>query len=231
MLEWVPGTSLARAPIARPCSQSDFLRIGLPVAEALAAAHSCGIVHRDVKPGNILIGEDGRVKLVDFGLAKLRDAQVQLTRAPAILGTPAYMSPEQASGTNVGPRSDVFSFGVVAYEMLTGKLPFEGESLPAVFFAITAKPHVPLATHRPDLPPQLTALIEHCLKKRPSDRFADGAELAQDLHSALRSLSAAETRSVPVPPAPSASRLSSGPEIRYCRTADAVSIAYSVHGS
>ncbi len=231
VLEWVSGTSLAQAPITRPCSQHEFLRIALPVAEALAAAHSCGIVHRDVKPGNILIGEDGRVKLVDFGLAKLRDARVQLTRTTAVVGTPAYMSPEQASGTKVGPPSDVFSFGAVAYEMLTGRLPFEGDSLPAVLFAITTKPHVPLATRRPDLSPEVASLVERCLKKRPSDRFADGAELSQDLHLALRNLSAAQTRGVPGSLGPAASRNSSAPEIRYARTADGVSIAYSVHGS
>ena len=102
-----------------PYSLDEFMRIALPVADALAAAHAHGIVHRDVKPGNVLVCEDGRVKLADFGLAKIHDPDADATRTSAVMGTIAYMSPEQASGNEAGPASDVFSFGVLAYELLT----------------------------------------------------------------------------------------------------------------
>jgi pimeloyl-ACP methyl ester carboxylesterase len=231
VLEWVSGTTLGRAALPRPCSEHEFLRIALPVTEALAAAHSSNIVHRDIKPGNVLLTESGGVKLVDFGLAKLRDAHEQLTGTDVVAGTPAYMSPEQATGAAVGPGSDVFSFGVLAYEMLTGQVPFEGDSFPAVLFAIVHSPHVPLATRRPDLSPAITTLVERCLQKRPEDRYAGGAELAQDVHRAVRRLSSAETIGPSLPPTRKAARPSGSPEIRYCRTSDGASIAYAVHGS
>jgi pimeloyl-ACP methyl ester carboxylesterase len=231
VLEWVEGTPLGRAPVTRPCGEHEFLRIALPIAEALAAAHSRGVVHRDVKPGNVLLTGAGGVKLVDFGLARFRDPQLQLTQTGVVAGTPAYMSPEQAAGAQAGPPSDVFSFGVLAYELLTGQMPFEGDSFPAVLFAIVHTPHVPLTVRRPDLSPATTALVERCLQKRPEDRFAGGAELAQDLHRAVRSLAAAETHGVTKPQGSRAARAAGSPEIRYCQTADGVSIAYSVHGS
>jgi pimeloyl-ACP methyl ester carboxylesterase len=230
VLEWVPGSSLNRAPLPQPLGERDFLRIFLPVAEALAAAHMRGIVHRDLKPGNVLITGDGGIKLVDFGLAKMRDAQVRLTRTASIVGTVAYMSPEQAGGEEVGPPSDVFSFGVMAYELLTGRAPFHGDSLPATLFAIVHHSPTPITSLRPDLSPTVTALVERCLQKDPEMRYANGAELAQDLHRAARNLAAvrADERTEALPSRPPAS---GQPEIRYCRTRDGVPIAYSVHGS
>jgi len=230
VLEWVPGTDLRRSSIARPSAENQFLRIALPVAEALAAAHANNIVHRDLKPGNVLLCEDGGVKLVDFGLAKFRDARVQLTKTDRIMGTPSYMSPEQATGAEIGPTSDVFSFGVLAYELLTGRLPFEGDSYPATLYAIVHTPHVPLATRRPDLSSEVTALVERCLKKRPEERFSGGAELAQAVHRAVRSRYAAETRDLSGSLGGLTARADGSPEIRYCRTADGASIAYAAHG-
>jgi pimeloyl-ACP methyl ester carboxylesterase len=231
VLEWVSGTSLDHASYSRPWGEGEFLRIALPVTEALAAAHTRKIVHRDLKRANILLAEDGGVKLVDFGLAKFRDAQLQLTKTATVLGTAPCMSPEQASGGEVGPASDVFSFGVLAYELLTGRLPFEGESLPAVLFAIVHTPHVPLATRRSDLSPEVTAIVERCLQKRPEHRYADGAELAQDVHRAVRGRNAASSRDLSRAPQNQAPRSSGSPEIRYCQTADGASIAYAMHGS
>jgi pimeloyl-ACP methyl ester carboxylesterase len=230
-LEWVSGTSLDHASYSKPWDEGAFLRIALPVTEALAAAHTRTIVHRDLKRANVLLADDGGVKLVDFGLAKFRDAQWRLTRPATVLGTAACMSPEQASGGEVGPASDVFSFGVLAYELLAGQRPFEGESLPAVLFAIVQTPHVQLATRRPDLSPAVAAMVERCLQKRPEDRYADGAELAQDIHRAVRGRSAAETRGIPKSELRVTARPTGGPEVRYCRTADGASIAYSTHGS
>ena len=180
VLEWVSGTSLDDASYSRPWDEGEFLRIALPVTEALAAAHTRGIVHRDLKRANVLLADDGGVKLVDFGLAKLRDVQLRLTKTATVVGTVSCMSPEQAIGSEVGTASDVFSFGVLAYELLAGRLPFEGESSPALLFAIVHTPHVPLAARRSDLSPEMTAIVERCLQKRPENRYANGAELAQD---------------------------------------------------
>jgi pimeloyl-ACP methyl ester carboxylesterase len=231
VLEWVPGASLAQAPVSRPCGEAEFLRLALPIAEGLAAAHSRGIVHRDLKPGNVLVTEDGVVKLADFGLAKFRDANLDLTRSAAIVGTVAYMSPEQATGDEVGPRSDVFSFGVLAYELLTGSRPFDGNSITSVMYGIVNAPHVPLASARPDLSAVVLELVERCLQKRPEDRFSSGAELAQEVQRAIRGHAAAETRQLGARPRGLVAAATGSPEIRYCRTADGASLAYSVHGS
>ncbi len=231
VLEWVSGKSLDHVSHSKPWSEDEFLRIALPVTEALAAAHTRKIVHRDLKPANVLLADDGGVKLVDFGLAKFRDAQLRLTKTATILGTAACMSPEQASGGEVGSASDVFSFGVLAYELLTGRPPFEGESIPAVLFAIVHTPHVPLATRRPDLSPAVTTLVERCLQKLPEARYANGAELAQDVHRAIRGRSAAASGDLSKPSKSRAAGPTGSPEIRYCRTADGASIAYSVHGT
>ncbi len=231
VMEWVAGTALGQDANGKPCDEDEFLGIALPVTEALAAAHSRGIVHRDVKPGNVLLTDEGRVKLVDFGLAKFCDAHVQLTKTATVVGTPAYMSPEQASRDDVGPASDVFSFGVLAYEMLTGKPPFQGYSVPALMYAIVYTPHEPLATLRPDLSPAVTAMVERCLEKRPEDRYAGGAELAQEVHRAVRTRQAAQPHEVSKLPASRGSALTGSPGIRFCQTDDGASIAYAVHGS
>jgi pimeloyl-ACP methyl ester carboxylesterase len=231
VLEWVAGLAVGQAASARPWSETDFLRVALPIAEALAAAHSSQIVHRDIKPGNVLLTADGVVKLVDFGLVKFRDQALELTKPATILGTPAYMSPEQATGGEVGPPSDVFSFGVLAYELLTGARPFAGDSYTAVLFSIVHAPHAPLAERRPDLSPGLIEVVERCLRKEETERYATGAELTLDLHRAVRSRGEAETRMLPGSSTRPAATASKGPEIRYCRTADGASIAYAVHGS
>ena len=153
----------------------------LRVLEPLAAAHAQGIVHRDLKPANVFIARapDGseRVKLLDFGLA--RDTREKSgTETGIALGTPYYMSPEQATRPkHVGPASDVWSMGVMLYEVLSGHMPFEGETLHAVVIHSTTSPHVPLHEHQPRLDPALCALVEACLAKEPSQRPADATEL------------------------------------------------------
>jgi serine/threonine-protein kinase len=114
VLEWVDGEPLDRWGAARTWDEATFVRVAVPIAEALAAAHRRGIVHRDLKPANVMVTRDGRVKLVDFGLAKFRDADANLTRSRSMVGTVAYMSPEQATGAAVGPAADVFAFGSIA---------------------------------------------------------------------------------------------------------------------
>jgi pimeloyl-ACP methyl ester carboxylesterase/predicted Ser/Thr protein kinase len=231
VMEWIDGRPLNEFIEPDGCDEDTFLRIALPVAEALAAAHSCGIIHRDIKPANVLVTGDGRVKLLDFGIARTGDNRTKLTQTSAIIGTPAYMSPEQAGGGRAGFPSDIFSFGVLAYELLTGKLPFEGDSFPVIMYSILHTPHVPVATLRPDIPAPLAELVEKCLRKDPGDRFLNGSELAQELHRLGRMRNTQEIRqnvkpikNTSIPPVDS-------PAIRYCQTTDRVPIAYAVHGS
>ncbi len=155
------------------------------VAEALGYAHAQGVVHRDVKPSNVMVDSRGRAMLMDFGLAKelsATDLGQDLTVSGAVLGTPRYMSPEQAGGGRdlVGPRSDVFSFGIVLYHALTGRLPFEGEGLEAILAVLSQDPAPPSRAnervHR-----DLETITMRCLEKVPARRFADGAELAAEL--------------------------------------------------
>ena len=231
VLEWVPGRSLADAAPGRQWSEDEFLRVARPVAEALATAHTRGIVHRDLKPANVLVGEEGAVKLADFGIARFRDAAPALTRPNTTLGTGAYMSPEQAEGHEAGPASDVFAFGVLAYELLAGQLPFRGESLPAILHAIVHATPVPLAAARPDVSPAFVALVDRCLAKRPADRFAHGADLAMELKRLVRARDAMLTRMPEARPVATIAAADRAPEIRYCRTQDGISIAYAVHGT
>src|SRR5207249_5587138 len=134
-----------------------------------------------VKPGNVLLTHDGRVKLVDFGLAILRERDSEATRSTAVAGTIAYMSPEQASGAEIGPPSDIFSFGVMAYELLTGQRPFEAERALSLLNKIVHEPHTPLSSRRPTLAGALVDVVDRCLRKEPAARFRDGAQLAQEL--------------------------------------------------
>jgi hypothetical protein len=143
-------------------------------ADGLSAAHRAGVVHRDIKPGNLMVRPDGVVKLTDFGIAQARDA-TPLTRTGMVVGTAQYLSPEQAQGLEVGPASDVYALGVVGYEILTGVRPFDGTSQVAIALAHINRPPPPLPR---DVPPAVQALIARALAKSPADRFADGAAFA-----------------------------------------------------
>ena len=233
VLEWVGGGALTAASLKRPLPVEEFLRILVPIAEALGAAHEQGIVHRDVKPANVMVCDDGRIKLADFGLAKFRDLNWEVTRTGGVIGTVAYMSPEQARGGEVGPPSDVFSFGVLAYELLTGRLPFTGESPGAVIAAILSGRHMPLTEVADPFPEGLAAIVERCLASEPRDRFPSGADVAH----ALRDASSGSNESVF-----GQQRHSNDPrridvlaahtqQIRFCSTADGVSLAYSAVGA
>jgi serine/threonine protein kinase len=156
--------------------------LGATLAEALAAAHAQGVVHRDVKPNNVMIARDGSVRLLDFGLARGAGIDVTtLTRTGTILGTPGYMSPEQFDATGVDERSDLYSLGVVLYETLTGRLPFRGHTPIAIALAHkTEPPPLPRAL-RPGIPAWLERVVLRCLEKDPARRYASAAELAADL--------------------------------------------------
>jgi serine/threonine protein kinase len=179
VFEYLPGGSLDdRLAAGTALSVGESTSIARDAAEGLAHAHEHGVVHRDLKPGNILFDGDGRAKIADFGIAQLGGATT-LTDAGTILGTAAYMSPEQAAGEPASPASDVYAFGVVLYRMLTGELPFDAGN-PAELAAMhrSAVP-APIATLRPDVPPALGDVTMRALAKRPEERPASGAALAE----------------------------------------------------
>jgi pimeloyl-ACP methyl ester carboxylesterase/predicted Ser/Thr protein kinase len=234
VLEWIDGESLDRWSAGRSYDEAAFLAVASPIAEGLAAAHKRGVVHRDLKPANVLVARDGRIKLVDFGLAKFREGGPNLTRSSTVLGTAPYMSPEQANGAPVGATSDVFSFGSLAYELLTGETPFRRDSLPATLYAIVHEPHTPLASRRPDLSASLVEWVESCLRKDPDERPKDGGAIAQAIRPHAPDISRMATTPIPVPPrrrVPASAPVPRAPELRYCTTRDGASIAYTVHGS
>ena len=195
-IELVEGEALDSLLRRRPLPIRDALRLGVEIAEGLASAHKAGVIHRDLKPGNVMVGPDGHAKILDFGLAKLverRDAaaaselsRAETTTAPLttenrIIGTPAYMSPEQARGDAIDSRSDVFSFGSTLYEMVTGKTPFPGPTNLEMLAAILHEQPSPATRHNPHVPPELEQLLRKCLEKDPRDRYQHAEDLAVDL--------------------------------------------------
>jgi serine/threonine-protein kinase len=166
-------------------------------ADGLSAAHRAGVVHRDIKPGNLMVRPDGVVKLTDFGIAQARDA-APLTRTGMVVGTAQYLSPEQAQGMEVTAASDVYSLGVVAYECLAGARPFDGTSQVAIALAHINRPPPPLPAH---VPPAVRLLVERALAKDPADRFADGGAFAEAIRrvAAGGSLAAAAPVTAPTP--------------------------------
>ncbi len=160
--------------------------IASEVAAALAVAHQAGLVHRDVKPGNILITRDGTVKVTDFGIARAWDDSQELTRTGAVIGTATYFSPEQAQGVGADARSDLYSLGIVLYEMLVGGPPFKGDSPVAVAYQhVSAMPMAPSSV-KPDVPAGLEAIVLRALEKQPENRYQSAADLRADLLSSLR---------------------------------------------
>jgi formylglycine-generating enzyme required for sulfatase activity/dienelactone hydrolase len=194
-MELVEGTPLDRIIAQGALPVATALEYGAQVAAALAAAHANGIVHRDIKPANIMITRDGRAKVLDFGLAKLAERapteetmSALGTRPGLIMGTAAYMSPEQAEGRPVDARSDIFSFGAVLYEMLTGRRPFVGTSELGTITAILRDQPSPLRSVRSDIPADVQAIVDRSLAKDPAARYTDAAALRAELESSHRRL-------------------------------------------
>jgi serine/threonine protein kinase/dienelactone hydrolase len=189
VMEHVAGKTLDKLIPSGGLETDLATKYAVQIAEALARAHAAGIVHRDLKPANIMVDETGLVKVLDFGLAKLAgpasapgsEAMTMATTPGMIVGTVAYMSPEQAEGRTIDARSDVFSFGSVFYEMLTGRRAFEGQSSAALLSAITRDDPKPLSEVKRDIPAELRRIVARCLAKDPASRFASGAELAHEL--------------------------------------------------
>ena len=158
------------------------------VAEGLEYAHREGVVHRDVKPANVRILDDGTVRIMDFGIARLVEETQRLTQAGMSIGTAGYLSPEQLQGLDVDQRSDIFSFGVLAYELILGKRPFQGESISALFYSIAHEDPPAVREVWPDCPPALTACITRCLEKDREARYPDFGKVIADLRNALGDL-------------------------------------------
>ncbi len=202
-MELIEGMPLYRLLAEETLPWRRAVEIARDAADALAHAHARGVLHRDVKPGNILVGRKGAdedvasgaptrntrsVFLTDFGLARLSTTASRLTRTGIALGTPEYMSPEQAQGERekLGPPTDVWGLGCVLYEMLAGRLPFEGTSAEHTIEAVVLREPVPLRRMRPDVPPALERVVRVCLAKRPSRRYRDAGALRDDLDRVLR---------------------------------------------
>lgn len=199
VLEYLPGGSLeARLAARRRLPDGDTARVAADIAAGLAHAHMRGVVHRDLKPGNVLFDAEERAKIADFGIAQLAGA-VTLTDAGTVLGTAAYISPEQTRGETATPASDVYSFGVVLYRMLTGRLPFESES-PVELAAMHRDADPPdVAASRRDVPPGLAAVTMAALAKEPTSRPADGEALVHALSSGEPPLAETGAATEPLP--------------------------------
>ena len=183
VMEFIEGTTLDRLlfPGSERLSLNHSLDIGIHMASALDYAHARGVIHRDIKPANILITTDGRAKLTDFGIAKL--AGSQLTQVGQVMGTPAFMSPEQFTGSAVDSRTDIFSLGAVLYWVLTGEKPFPGDTITAIIFKMLHSNPVPARQLNPALPAEIEPVLEKCLTKSPDERYQKAQELAADLEA------------------------------------------------
>ncbi|MHC4173128.1 MAG: protein kinase domain-containing protein, partial [Planctomycetota bacterium] len=182
ILEYVPGQTLAERIAKKPLKLEEALTIALQIAEAVAAAHEHDVIHRDLKPGNIKITPEGKVKVLDFGLAKAvgakaTDQQSTVTEPGRVIGTPAYMSPEQARGKATDKRSDIWSFGCVLYEMLTGRVPFKGETISDMLANILQTDPEWYALP-PTTPANILVLLRRCLEKEPRRRLRDIGDIA-----------------------------------------------------
>ena len=185
VMERLPGETLADRIAAGTVGAAWLATIADEVLAALGAAHAAGLVHRDVKPANILLTADGRAKVADFGIAKSFEAAggADLTGTGQLLGTPAYLAPERLDGAPASPRSDLWSLGVVLYEALTGAKPFTGDTALATARAVSSGAHRPLSEARPDLDPALAAAVERAMDSDPDRRFSSAAEMAAALRA------------------------------------------------
>ncbi len=185
--EFVSGRTLRDRLDEDNLSLEEILDLAIQAASALAAAHEAGVIHRDIKPENLMVRTDGVLKVVDFGLAKLKsfadpaDAAASLSETGTVLGTAHYMPPEQARGLEVDARGDVWSLGVVLYEMLSGSRPYEGGSAVEVMLKVVTAEHAPIASLRPDLPASITRIVDLALAKSAADRYRSAHAMGADL--------------------------------------------------
>lgn len=198
VMEHVDGTTVRKRLEQGPMSVNDAAGWGIQIGEALQEAHSRSIVHRDIKSDNIMVNSKDQVKVMDFGLAKLKGS-LRLTKTSSTIGTLAYMSPEQIQGGEVDHRSDIFSFGVLLFEMLTGQLPFRGGHEAAMVYSIVNEEPESVEKHRSDVPPLLSNAIQRALEKNPGDRYQSVGEMVIELRRVLKQSTKVVTRSMAMP--------------------------------
>ena len=210
VMQYVEGRNVRQLVNGRPLELDSALRIAIQVTDALTAAHARGIIHRDIKSGNVMVTDAGQVKILDFGLAKLLDEnepqagvdRVELTEVGVPYGTATYAAPEQARGDKVDSRADIFSTGVLLYEMLTGTWPFRGKTTVEVRYAVMNAAAKPLAEARPGpLPAQLQQILDKAMAKDPRDRYQKISELRDELRKVLQQVSSGEQFDVAAAPA------------------------------
>src|SRR5262249_25462316 len=199
VMQYVEGFNVRELVNGRPLELKSALSIAVQVCDALAAAHARGIIHRDIKANNVMVSQSGQVKVLDFGLAKLIEDenavkesvhQTQITEIGVPYGTATYAPPEQAQGLRVDERADLFSTGVLLYEMLTGKWPFQGKTTIDVRYSVLHDTPQPLAVARSsELPHRLQEIVDRAMAKKPEDRFQTAAEFRNELSDALHDIS------------------------------------------
>ena len=208
VMEYIPGKTLQeRLDEHGPLALTDVLRLGKQIADGLAAAHEQGLIHRDIKPGNILLegGMDERVKITDFGLARTAD-DASLTQSGVIAGTPMYMAPEQAHGHKLDQRADLFSFGSVLYQMLSGRPPFRARNTMAVLKRVTEDAPRPIPEIIPETPAWMCDLIGHLHAKEPDNRYSSAREVSELLAKCAKELEAGRVPEIPDPSKPVANQ-------------------------
>ena len=218
VMELVQGEDLAARVTRGRLPLTEALEVCLQIAAALEAAHERGIVHRDLKPANVMVGANDRVKLLDFGLARPDrpfgaddagdDPKAELTKEGAILGTVAYMSPEQLMGRRVNSRTDIFSLGILLFELATGKHPFPGETEASTLAKILEREPQALLEARPGLPKELERIVGRCLEKKPTERYQDTAQVVRELRGLRRGEGTGAAATLEEPRAPRAFGLS-----------------------
>jgi serine/threonine-protein kinase len=209
VFEYVHGQNLKDLSARGPLEPREAIRLALQVAQALSFAHDRGLVHRDVKPQNVLLNDDGQAKVTDFGIARSLDVH-GVTQTGTVLGTSDYIAPEQARGQKVDPKTDIYSLGAVLYELLTGEVPFSGDNFVAVAMRHVSEPPPSVLAHRPDCPLRLDLAVQRAMAKDPADRFASMDDFCAELEACLAELEGRDgegaTLIVPPPPRPRRTR-------------------------